>query len=785
MHRTPQWKHSLRRLLLTPLLLGLFPGCDAGEERPEQATRPPPAQSALLTTAPTPMQVVLDAEADTMVSSLLPGTNYGTLTGLTVDRYSETYLRFNLSSIPAGARIASVMLQAQAYSGESPGGDGSVYTHLVPDDSWSETGMHWYNKPAVSGSDLGSWWLWYSTSATKPLQVGLNYSPKLKAPVQQAVDSDGKISFRLRSPGYKTVYRSREYSVASERPKLIISYFEASDPQVTADLQVVDLSPAADAQVLAASPNSNYGTSSILTVDRSEAETFLRFNLSGIPTNAKVASVVLVTTSYDGYAYDGADGNVYTHLVPNDTWSETGITWNTKPAVKGSDLGSWLLWNRNGQYTTQMGINSNPKLVTAVQQELGLDGVISLRLNSPGYRTLYRSREYTNTAVSWPHLLVYYFIPPPPPPCPVSNAPAPTQVVLEPEADAYVSALNPGTNLGTAGNLIVSPGEEETYLRFNLSSIPAGARIASVMLQTQAYGGYAYGGDGSVYTYLVPDDSWSETGITWNTKPAASGNDLGSWWLWYGNAAPLQVGLNYDPKLKAPVQQALDSDQRISFRLASSGYKTVYRSREYSVANERPKLIISYFDATNPQVTADLQAVALFPSADAQVLASNPNSNYGTSSILTVDRSEAETFLRFSLASIPANAQVASVVLVSTSHDGTAYDGADGNVYTDLVSDDTWSETAITWNTKPASNQCDLGSWLLWNRDGQYATQVGINSSPKLVAPVQQALGSDGLITLRLNSPGYRTLYHSREYTETTARWPQLLVYYTLPSSVH
>ncbi|RKH21780.1 DNRLRE domain-containing protein [Corallococcus sp. CA047B] len=780
MHRAPHWKQSLRSLLLVPLMAGLVPGCDAGEAPPEPAA-PPPAtrtRAVALDTAPTPKQVILEPEADTYVWSSLSGTNYGTSTSLFVDRNSgEAYLRFNLSGIPAGAHIASVMLKALAYDGYADGGDGSVYAHLVPDDTWSETGMTWANRPPVSGSDLGSWWLWYGSTRPAPLQVGLNFSPKLKAPVQQALDSDQRISLRLKSPGYKTVYRSREHAVASERPQLIVNYFEPGDPQVTSDLQVVALYPMADAQVLAGSPNTNSGTSPGLTVDRTAAETFLRFGLGSVPSNAQVVAVSLVATSYDGTAYDGADGNVYTRLVSDNTWSETGITWNNRPAASSEDFGSWLLWNRSGQYTTQAGVNSSPKLVAPVQQALGSDGMLSLRLDSPGYRTLYHSREYTNTAVRWPHLLVSYFVPPP---CPTPKASTPTQVVLEPEADTYVSSRLPQANFGTS-DLLLSP-DEEAYLRFNLSGIPAGARVASVMLKALAYDGYANGGDGSVYAHLVPDDTWLETDMVWANRPPVSGSDLGSWWLWYNDVDTLQVGLNFDPKLKAPVQQALDSDQRISLRLKSPGYKTVYRSREYAIASERPQLIVNYFEPGDPQVTSDLQAVALSPVADAQVLMSNPNANFGTSTGLTVDRADAETFLRFNLGAIPATAQVASVVLVTTSPGSDATAGMDANVYTRLVSNDTWSETTLNWNNRPSSSGCELGSWQFPTRAVPYTTQAGINGSPKLVAPVQQALESDRMISLRLDSAGSRSLYHSREYTNTQVRWPRLLVYYTEPT---
>ncbi|MFY0580486.1 DUF7594 domain-containing protein [Cystobacter fuscus] len=98
------------------------------------------------------------------------------------------------------------------------------------------------------------------------------------------------------------------------------------------------------------------------------------------------------------------------------------------------------------------------------------------------------------------------------------------------------------------------------------------------------------GEDGNVYTSFVPDDSWAENTVTWNTRPAVLGNALGSWWLWYDNKFSDQVGSNSSPDLIPVAQAELVGDHQISFRLNSPGYRTNYRSREYTNANQRPQL---------------------------------------------------------------------------------------------------------------------------------------------------------------------------------------------------
>jgi hypothetical protein len=172
----------------------------------------------------------------------------------------------------------------------------------------------------------------------------------------------------------------------------------------------VVLEPEADTYVWANSAGTNYGTSTVLAVDTSNTQTYLRFNLLGLPAGARIASVMLQAVANNGWAY-GGDGSVHTYLVPDDTWSETGIHWNNKPAISGGELGSWWVRYDVDKYAVQMGINSSPKLVAPVQQALETDGLISLRLSSPGFLTRYYSRDYTNTGVHWPTLLVYYYLP--------------------------------------------------------------------------------------------------------------------------------------------------------------------------------------------------------------------------------------------------------------------------------------------------------------------------------------------------------------------------------------
>jgi len=91
-----------------------------------------------------------------------------------------------------------------------------------------------------------------------------------------------------------------------------------------------------------------------------------------------------------------------------------------------------------------------------------------------------------------------------------------------PQADASVNQSYAGTNYGTAKGLLVdsSPQRMNSYLRFSVSGVSGTVRGAKLRL-------YAYDGSSDGPALYSTGSSWSETGITWNNRPAVSGSALG------------------------------------------------------------------------------------------------------------------------------------------------------------------------------------------------------------------------------------------------------------------
>ncbi|CAM4259023.1 hypothetical protein MYXA107069_01965 [Myxococcus xanthus] len=61
---------------------------------------------------------------------------------------------------------------------------------------------------------------------------------------------------------------------------------------------------------------------------------YLRFDLSLLPPNRRVRSVIISATAYTGVGHWG-DGNVYTTFVPNDGWYEGSITPGLRLSIDG------------------------------------------------------------------------------------------------------------------------------------------------------------------------------------------------------------------------------------------------------------------------------------------------------------------------------------------------------------------------------------------------------------------------------------------------------------------
>ncbi|SDE02239.1 Copper amine oxidase N-terminal domain-containing protein [Paenibacillus sp. UNCCL117] len=86
--------------------------------------------------------------------------------------------------------------------------------------------------------------------------------------------------------------------------------------------------------------------------------------------------------------------------------------------------------------------------------------------------------------------------------------------------NAYVSSTAPNTNYhSTPANpyLLAAANKYETYLKFDISEVKGNVSAATLNFRAQTWSA----GTVTISVYGAENDSWNETGVTWNNKPAA------------------------------------------------------------------------------------------------------------------------------------------------------------------------------------------------------------------------------------------------------------------------
>ncbi len=97
-------------------------------------------------------------------------------------------------------------------------------------------------------------------------------------------------------------------------------------------------------------------------------------------------------------------------------------------------------------------------------------------------------------------------------------------VQINPSDDSFVEDSLPNTNFGTTGSMYVGDAQPaspnsiaRSYLKFDLSVLPAGAAIDTAMIHI--YNTVIYYPAVSVGAHYLSNDGWSELTITWNNAP--------------------------------------------------------------------------------------------------------------------------------------------------------------------------------------------------------------------------------------------------------------------------
>ncbi len=169
---------------------------------------------------------------------------------------------------------------------------------------------------------------------------------------------------------------------------------------------------------------------------------------------------------------------------------------------------------------------------------------------------------------------------------------------------------------------------------------------------------------------------------------------------------------------------------------------------------------------TNPAVVEPVYRIVA--QEDAQVSGGSlAQTNFGSDTSLMVNFSvaipgaAAESYLKFDLSSVPVAFDKAILRLRATRSDGAfAHE-------VQWVSDDSWSETSLTWSNRPLSDSLlgtaqspSLGGWLEVELTGQVLAEAA----------------ADGILSLRIRPVGATlpVVYASKEHPDSTF-WPEII----------
>ena len=174
--------------------------------------------------------VTLYSIADSYVNASSPDTNYGNDQYLYVNASSTDlsqnliYVKFDLSGMPQNAYIVSASLKlyfsgfSNLYYGIMGGGD-AAGAYYCPDNSWTETGIAWNNKPTFNETHTGSSGFGYMFANYGYKSWDITVDVKTSLPLGTLTEV---LKFNNKNDGYGYAkYQSKE---ATNKPKLEIEY---------------------------------------------------------------------------------------------------------------------------------------------------------------------------------------------------------------------------------------------------------------------------------------------------------------------------------------------------------------------------------------------------------------------------------------------------------------------------------------------------------------------------------------------------------------------------------
>jgi chitodextrinase len=482
----------------------------------------------------------------------------------------------------------------------------------------------------------------------------------------------------------------------------------------------------ADARVAEAAPTTNYGSSYLRTDGGADpdVESYLSFNVTGISSSVLSAKLRV-------YAYTDT-GNGPAVYTTSSSWSETGITWNNRPAPTSAatdDKGaiaanSWVEYN----VTPFVSGNGTYNFILATTSADGVD------MYSREGADLLRRPELVLTVAAGSGDTE----PPSAPTNLTATAPSSNRVDLSWNASA--------DNVGVTGYEVFRGGAlvgTTTGTNYTDPTVSADTTYTyEVTARDGAGNRSAFSNNATVTT---PPDNEPPSAPSALTATASTANRVDLSW----GASSDNTGVTGYEVFRGGALLATTPATSYSDTTVGAGTSYTYQVKARDAAGNRSTFSNSVTVTTPFTFSAQ---------ADAYVREADPYANYGSQVGLTVDGSPRfESYLTFNVGNVPGIVQSAKLRLYvnNGSPDGPA-------VYTTTSN---WSETGmsgITWATRPAAtsgviadkSKITSGTWAEYDvtpvviGNGTYSFLLRTSSSNDVRANSREALSFRPELTL-------------------------------------
>ena len=360
----------------------------------------------------------------------------------------------------------------------------------------------------------------------------------------------------------------------------------------------------ADAQVSEANPSTNYGNATYLQVDGAadpDVESFIRFTVTGV-------SGIIQSAKLRVYDSTNATNNGPAVYATGTTWTESALTWKSRPARTSGELdnkGS-IPTNAWAEYDVTSQVKGNGTFSFVLVADSNDAATFSSRAGQPApstdacrrrgqtqpptteasaTATVTTTGTATETATSTETGT--------PTNTPTSGSSA--SLTFAPEADVRVNQSNPGNNYGNATTLQVddtSDPDLESFIRFTVAGISGPIQNARIRLYATTNG--TRNGP-AIYT---TNPIWNEKDITWNKRPARTSGALDN-----------KEAINPNSWVEYDVTSAITGDGTYSFVLAGDSNDAVAFSSRQGV--QPPELVVTFSGSLTPTPTPTITPTEL------------------------------------------------------------------------------------------------------------------------------------------------------------------------------